>query len=103
MANNPASLKLPLSPRLRRASRKTKRAVVIGGGAISESILPALRNLKFSITTVTSMADSGGSSGALRKEFDIHPAGDIRRHILALSEAEDWKKSLWKFRFANNI
>lgn len=82
---------------------KRTRVVAIGGGAISEAVLPALKNLKLSITTITSMTDSGGSTGALRREFDVHPAGDIRRHILALSEAEKWKKDIWKFRFANDI
>ncbi len=81
----------------------SKKIVAIGGGAISEAVLPALRNLKCDITTITSMTDSGGSGGAIRKEFDVHPVGDIRRHMLALSETEDWKKDLWGFRFANDI
>lgn len=66
-------------------------------------VLPGLKKLGVDIKTATSMTDSGGSTGALRKEFNVHAMGDIRRHILALSEAEDWKKQLWKFRFANDV
>ena len=66
-------------------------------------VLPGLKKLGVEIKTATSMTDSGGSTGALRKEFNVHAMGDIRRHILALSEAEDWKKQLWKFRFANDL
>ena len=81
-----------------------KKIVAFGGGSAMPSVvLPGLSNMGLDITTVTSMTDSGGSTGALRKEFNIHPAGDIRRHILALSKAEQWKKDLWKFRFANDI
>ncbi len=75
-----------------------------GGNALPKVVLEELKKIEnIDITTVTSMTDSGGSTGALRKEFDVLPPGDIRRHILALSEAEEWKKELWKFRFANDL
>lgn len=66
-------------------------------------ILEPLKDLNIDLVAVTSMVDNGGSAGALRKEFNVLPAGDIRRHLLALSEAEDWKKKLWNFRFAKEI
>ncbi len=55
------------------------------------------------ITSITSMVDNGGSTGILRKSMDVYPPGDIRRHILALSEAEEWKKKLWDLRFDKKI
>ena len=81
-----------------------KKIVCFGGGSgMPKLILEPLRELDVDLVAVTSMVDNGGSTGALRKEFNVLPAGDIRRHLLALSEAEEWKKKLWNFRFANNI
>jgi len=81
-----------------------KKFVCFGGGSVlPKVILQDLKKYPVEITTVTSMTDSGGSTGALRKEFNVLPPGDIRRHIFALSEAEDWKKKLWQLRFANDI
>ena len=73
-----------------------------GGSAVPESVLPGLvKHPEVEITSVTSMVDSGGSTGQLRKDFGILPPGDIRRHILALSEAPQWKKELFSFRFGH--
>ncbi len=82
-----------------------KKLICFGGGnAMPKAVLQELKNYdEFEITSVTSMVDSGGSTGALRRELNVLPPGDIRRHILALSQAEEWKKKLWKFRFANDI
>ena len=74
-----------------------------GGNAMPKVVLSELKNYGVDIVSVTSMVDNGGSTGALRRELDVLPPGDIRRHILALSEAEEWKKKLWKFRFANYL
>ncbi len=73
-----------------------------GGSGLPEVVLEPLKKYdEFSISSVTSMVDNGGSTGQLRRDFNVLPPGDIRRHILALSEAEDWKKKLWKFRFGH--
>ena len=75
-----------------------------GGNGVPRAVLEKLKNYDdIEITSVTSMVDNGGSTGELRRELRVLPPGDIRRHILALSEAEDWKKKLWELRFANNI
>ncbi len=66
-------------------------------------ILKPLKDLGFDMVGITSMVDNGGSTGVLRQEFNILPPGDIRRHLLALSEAEEWKKKLWEFRFARDL
>ena len=55
---------------------------------------------------ITSMVDNGGSSGILRREFNVLPPGDIRRHLIALadlSSEEKWKEELWSLRFATDI
>ena len=70
-----------------------------GGNAIPRAILMSLKTYPVDITTIASMVDNGGSSGQLREAFNVLPPGDIRRHILALSEAPQWKKDLWQFRF----
>ncbi len=74
-----------------------------GGNAMPNVVLSELKNYGVDIVSVTSMVDNGGSTGALRRELDILPPGDIKRHIFALSDAEEWKKKLWKFRFANYL
>ncbi len=70
-----------------------------GGNAVSKAVLPGLIGSGHEITTITSMTDSGGSSGQLRKEFGVLPPADIIKHMLALSKAPEWKKKLFSFRF----
>lgn len=67
-----------------------KNIVVIGGGNGSAITLRALKGLELplNIQAVVSVADSGGSSGRLRKDLDVIPPGDILRAILALSKYE---------------
>lgn len=85
-------------------SKKLKKIVCFGGGAgIPKLILEPLKDLDLNLVSITSMVDNGGSTGVLRKEFNILPPGDIRRHLLALSEAEEWKKKLWEFRFGRDV
>lgn len=84
-------------------SKKKKIICFAGGSIVPKIILEPLRDLDLDIVGITSMVDDGGSTGLLRKEFNVLPPGDIRRHLLALSEAEDWKKKLWEFRFGKNI
>ncbi|MBU4299139.1 YvcK family protein, partial [Patescibacteria group bacterium] len=80
--------------------KRVRKIVCFGGGnAMPKAVLEVLKNYPVKITSVSSMFDSGGSSGKLRKDFNVLPPGDIRRHILALSEAPNWKKDLWKWRF----
>ncbi len=81
---------------------RNKKIVCFGGGsAAPEAILKPLRKYPLEITSITSMTDDGGSTGQLRADFGVLPPGDIRRHILAFSDAPEWKKSLWSFRFGN--
>ena len=63
-----------------------KRVVVIGGGNGIIPLLKAFKKLGQNLWGITSMVDSGGSTGKLRKSYDVSPAGDIRRIIAALSD-----------------
>ncbi|MCK4919179.1 MAG: YvcK family protein [Candidatus Pacebacteria bacterium] len=83
---------------------KEKNVVCFGGGsAMPKAILSSLVNYPVKITSITSMVDNGGSTGQLREDFGVLPPGDIRRHILALSNAPQWKKELWNFRFGREV
>ena len=69
-----------------------RHVVAIGGGHGLASTLAALLEPTGaggpdpSITAVVSVADDGGSSGRLRKEFGVPALGDLRVALLALSD-----------------
>lgn len=74
--------------------------VVIGGGTGIFSVLSGLKSYPVDLTAVISMADDGGSTGILREEFGILPPGDIRRALVALSQADNRVLSdLFNYRF----
>src|SRR5581483_11156263 len=52
------------------------------------------------ITAIVTVTDDGGSSGRLRRDFDILPPGDIRNCMTALSEDETLLSKLFRYRFA---
>jgi len=66
------------------------RVVALGGGHGLGATLRALRRLSGSlpggldITAVVTVADNGGSSGRLRREFPILPPGDLRMAMASL-------------------
>ncbi len=77
-----------------------KKVVCFGGGnAIPKVVLSELKKYPVEITSVTSMTENGGSTGQLRKDFNVSPAGDISRHLISLSDAPEWKKKLFYLRF----
>src|SRR5215813_13751131 len=77
------------------------RVVAIGGGTGLSALLHGLkrhaRNLD--ITAVVTVSDDGGSSGRLRREFDVLPPGDIRNCMVALSEDSALLSRLFQYRF----
>jgi uncharacterized cofD-like protein len=90
------------------------RVVAIGGGTGLSTLLRGLKQYVFTpgdlefpsdrpviadLSAVVTVTDDGGSSGLLRKEFNILPPGDIRNCIVALSEDEALLARLFQFRF----
>lgn len=75
------------------------RVVAIGGGTGLSRLLTGLREYTSQITAVVSVADDGGSSGRLRREFDMLPPGDIRKCLIALSEESSYLGELLQYRF----
>jgi len=68
-------------------SMPKKQVVVMGGGNGSSISLCALKEHLdlFDISAVTSMVDSGYSTGAMRKKFGMLPPGDIMRASVSMS------------------
>lgn len=91
------------------------RVLTIGGGT---GLSTLLRGLKKYVTrpgfhalpddgpritelcAMVTVSDDGGSSGRLRKEFNMLPPGDVRNCIVALSEEEALLAKLFQHRFA---
>lgn len=84
------------------------RVVAIGGGTGLSSILHGLKHYAhpadpatpaLDITAIVTVTDDGGSSGRLRREFDVLPPGDIRNCMVALSEDSALLSRLFQHRF----
>jgi uncharacterized cofD-like protein len=79
--------------------KSTLRIVSIGGGTGLSALLHGLKRYPVDITAVVTVSDDGGSSGRLRREFDVLPPGDIRNCMVALSEDEALLSRLFQYRF----
>jgi uncharacterized cofD-like protein len=99
---HPAGLRLP-------------RIVALGGGSGLPGLLLGLKRAYFGaspaidpaadrslLTAIVTMADDGGSSGRLRRHYQVPPPGDIRNCLLALAEADPRVLALFDFRFPGN-
>ena len=64
------------------------KVVVIGGGTGSFTLLSGLKKYTHSITALVNMVDDGGSTGVLRDELGVLPAGDVRQCLVAQYFAE---------------
>jgi uncharacterized cofD-like protein len=78
------------------------RIVAVGGGTGLSVLLSGLKNYTSNISAVVTVADSGGSSGRLRQQFDVLPPGDIRNCLVALADAPTLMRDLFQFRFDAN-
>lgn len=81
---------------------KKPKVVVIGGGSGISVVLRGLKYLPIELTAIVSVADDGGSSGTLRKEFDSPPPGDLRNVLIALSDVEPIIEDVFQYRFKKN-
>jgi uncharacterized cofD-like protein len=84
------------------------RVVAIGGGTGLSSVLQGLKRYarpaarptpSLDITAIVTVTDDGGSSGRLRREFDVLPPGDIRNCMVAMSEDSALLSRLFQYRF----
>jgi len=86
--------------------------VAIGGGTGLSTLLKGLKRYVLTpalaasgqlaireLCGVVTVTDDGGSSGRLRKEFNMLPPGDVRNCIVALSEDEALLSKLFQHRF----
>lgn len=104
-----------MSQKPTRAPLGPLRIVAIGGGTGLSALLHGLKKYTrppklaesgagfvspVDITAVVTVTDDGGSSGRLRREFDVLPPGDIRNCMVALSEDEALLSKLFQYRFA---
>lgn len=71
--------------------------VALGGGHGLSATLRALKKLTDDTTAIVTVADDGGSSGRLRREFDVVPFGDLRMAICALASDHMLEKRLDDF------
>src|SRR3954454_16359627 len=86
------------------------KVVAIGGGTGLSSVLQGLKQYArptdgtapiVDITAIVTVTDDGGSSGRLRREFDVLPPGDIRNCMVALSEDSALLSRLFQHRFTS--
>ena len=83
------------------------RIVSVGGGTGLSALLNGLKKYthfsdagpSVDITAIVTVTDDGGSSGRLRRDFDVLPPGDIRNCMVALSEDEALLSRLFQYRF----
>lgn len=92
------------------------RVVAIGGGTGLSTLLRGLRHYVASpnpnpddcddapclisdLAAVVTVTDDGGSSGRLRRGFNMLPPGDLRNCMVALSEDEHLLSRLFRHRF----
>src|SRR6185436_587007 len=84
------------------------KVVAMGGGTGLSALLEGLKHYthpspatapQLDITAIVTVTDDGGSSGRLRREFDVLPPGDIRNCMVALSEDSALLSRLFQYRF----
>jgi uncharacterized cofD-like protein len=88
------------------------RVVALGGGTGLPTVLRSLKKRLFSplsqgfnisdmerLSAIVTVTDDGGSSGKLRRDYDILPPGDIRNCISALSDSDIFSEDIFQYRF----
>jgi len=66
------------------------KVVALGGGHGLFASLSALRRVTRQLTAIVTVADDGGSSGVLRRDFGVLPPGDLRMALAALCGDDAW-------------
>lgn len=81
---------------------KGPKIVVIGGGTGLSNLLRGLKAHTSNLSAIVTVADDGGSSGRLRKDFQMIAPGDLRNCLVALAEQEGVMENLFRYRFEGN-
>ncbi|WAW15354.1 gluconeogenesis factor YvcK family protein [Peptostreptococcus equinus] len=81
--------------------KKDYKVVVVGGGTGQSVFLRGIKHKTKEITAVVTVADDGGSSGALRDDLGMLPPGDIRNCVLALANIEPTMNEVMQYRFTD--
>lgn len=77
-----------------------KNVVVIGGGTGLSVMLRGLKQIHdINLTAIVTVADDGGSTGRIRRQFHVPAMGDVRNVMCAMAEEETIFTSLMNFRF----
>ena len=79
--------------------RSGASVVALGGGHGLAVVLQAARRYAGPIAGVVSIADDGGSSGRLRRDYAAVPPGDVRRCLIALAEDDGAWADVFGYRF----
>jgi len=79
------------------------RVVALGGGTGLPVVLRGLKRAMAgeggSLTGIVTVSDDGGSSGRLRRRYNVLPMGDIRNCLVALSDNEPLMSRLFQYRY----
>jgi uncharacterized cofD-like protein len=96
------------------AKHRRPEIVVLGGGTGLPVVLRSLKNRIYpgsvhdagagelngkELTAIVAVTDDGGSSGRLRRDFNILPPGDIRNCLSALSDNSALSPDILQYRF----
>jgi uncharacterized cofD-like protein len=82
------------------------RIVGIGGGTGLPALLKGLTEINdernpLDVTAIVTVSDSGGSTGVLRRAFNMPAMGDIRNCLVSLASGDSVLTSLCQHRFEN--
>ena len=82
------------------------RIVGIGGGTGLPVLLKGLTEISdrrdpLDLTAIVTVSDSGGSTGVLRRAFNMPAMGDIRKCLISLAGDDSVLTSLYEHRFDN--
>jgi uncharacterized cofD-like protein len=79
-----------MTPAVPGARPLNPRVAALGGGHGLFASLSALRRVTRRLTAIVTVADDGGSSGVLRRDFGVLPPGDLRMALAALCGDDPW-------------
>ncbi len=86
-----------------RKAASLPQVVVIGGGTGIKPVIQCLRTENVKLTTIVTMADSGGSTGRLREATGVLPPGDFRNALISMAGETTRSARLLGYRFPDHL